>query len=194
MGVKIGCVVLASGFGRRFAGGNKLLAPVEGVPLAQRTLKLLAPLPFARRVVVSQWPQVRALAVRAGFEALDNPQSAEGIAASVRMGTAAMEGLDGALFAVCDQPFLTTASIQRLIDTFSESNNSICALSFQGQRGNPAVFPAAFFPALSALKGDRGGGQIIRAHPEALVLVECASAWELMDIDRAEDLRRRIEP
>ena len=84
MGRKIGCVVLASGFGRRFSGGgNKLLVPVEGAPLAQRTLDVLSPLPFARRVVVSQWPEVRALAERSSFSALDNPQAAEGIAASV---------------------------------------------------------------------------------------------------------------
>ena len=68
MGRKIGCVVLASGFGRRFSGGgNKLLVPVDGVPLAQRTLDVLSPLPFARRVVVSQWPEVRALAERSSF-------------------------------------------------------------------------------------------------------------------------------
>lgn len=194
MGLQIGCVVLASGFGRRFSGGNKLLTPIDGTPLAARTFDTLSGVPFARRVAVSQWPEVRALAQTRGFTPLPNPQAAEGIAASVRTGTAAMEGLDGALFAVCDQPFLTTESIQKLIAVFSESKHSICALSFQGQRGNPVLFPAAFFPALSQLTGDRGGGQIIRAHPEALALVECASARELMDIDRMEDLYRRIEP
>ena len=190
MGRKIGCVVLASGFGRRFSGGgNKLLVPVEGAPLAQWTLDVLSPLPFARRVVVSQWPEVRALAERSSFLALDNPQAAEGIAASVRSGTRAMEDLDGVLFAVCDQPHLNTLSIEKLLNCFQSHENAICALSFAGQRGNPVVFPSELFPALLALTGDRGGGQVIRAHPEQLVLVECSSPRELMDVDRAEDLQ-----
>lgn len=190
MAVNIGCVVLASGFGRRFSQrDNKLLVPVDGVPLAQRTLEALSPLPFARRVVVSQWPEIRALAEHRGFTPLPNPQAAEGIAASVRIGTAAMAGLDGALFAVCDQPFLNTYSIQKLLNCFQSSKQSICALAFQGRRGNPVIFPSSLFPALSQVTGDRGGGQVIAAHPEKLLLVECASPRELMDVDRAEDLK-----
>ena len=34
----IGCVLMASGFGRRF-GSNKLLAPAGGVPLVRRAME-----------------------------------------------------------------------------------------------------------------------------------------------------------
>ena len=44
--MEIGCVLMASGFGRRF-GSNKLLLPVEGVPLVQRALTLYAGVAFA---------------------------------------------------------------------------------------------------------------------------------------------------
>ena len=183
----LGCVLLASGFGRRF-GANKLLAQVDGVPLYRRTLERLVPLPLARVAVTSQYPAVLNLARSLGFLALENTGAEEGIAAGIRLGVSAMAGMDGVLFAVCDQPWLTTQSIARLLNSFLESDSSICALSWQGKRGNPVVFPADLLPELAALTGDTGGGAVIRRHPERLRLVEAACPRELADIDTPADL------
>lgn len=183
----LGCVLLASGFGRRF-GANKLLAQVDGVPLYRRTLERLVPLPLARVAVTSQYPAVLNLARSLGFLALENTGAEEGIAAGIRLGVAAMAGMDGVLFAVCDQPWLTTQSIGKLLNSFLESGSSICALSWQGKRGNPVVFPADLLPELAALTGDTGGGAVIRRHPERLRLVEAACPRELADIDIPADL------
>ena len=187
--MRVGAVLLASGAGRRF-GGNKLLAQVDGVPLIRRAMAAVPPVLFARAAVCSPYPQILALAEAGGYLALRNGRAQEGISASVRLGLAAMEDLDGVLFAVCDQPFLTTESIKRLLNAFKESKNAICALSWQGRRGNPAVFPADLFPELAALTGDVGGGAVIRAHPERLVLVEGPHPRELLDVDTPEGLTR----
>ena len=48
----VGCVLMASGAGRRF-GSNKLLSAVEGVPLHRRAMAALAPAGFGRLVVCS---------------------------------------------------------------------------------------------------------------------------------------------
>ena len=185
--MKVGCVLLAAGSGRRF-GCNKLLAQVEGVPLYRRAMAVYAPVPFARRVVVSRHAPVLQAGAALGFAPVYNARAEEGIAASVRLGTAAMMGLDGALFAVCDQPYLSTKSIFYIFNSFKESPWHIWALSWQGRRGNPVLFPADFFGELSALSGDRGGAQVIRRHPERLSLVEAAHPRELFDIDRRADL------
>lgn len=188
--LRVGCVLMASGFGRRF-GGNKLLAQTGGEPLYRRAMETLAPVPFARRVVVSRFEPVLRAGPAYGFAPVWNAAAAEGIAASVRLGTAALEGLDGALFAVCDQPFLTTDSILRLLKSFEESPQNIHALSWAGERGNPVLFPAALFSELRALTGDVGGGRVVKRHPERLTLVEAGSPKELADVDRPEDLSRK---
>ena len=162
---------MASGFGRRF-GSNKLLAEVDGVPLYHRAMAALAPAEFDRAVVCSPYPQILAAGERFGFLPLYNGGAAEGISASIRLGLARMSDLDGVLFAVCDQPWLTTKSIIRLKKSFLESPDAIYALSWQGRRGNPVVFPADLFGELAALTGDTGGGAVIRRHPERLRLVE----------------------
>ena len=163
---------MASGFGRRF-GSNKLLAEVDGVPLYHRAMAALAPAEFDRAVVCSPYPQILAAGERFGFLPLYNGGAAEGISASIRLGLARMSDLDGVLFAVCDQPSLTTKSIIRLKKSFLESPDAIYALSWQG---------------LAALTGDTGGGAVIRRHPERLRLVEAFSPNELLDVDNPEAL------
>lgn len=185
--MKIGAVLLASGLSRRF-GSNKLFTAVEGVPLYRRAMTALAGAGFDRLAVCSPYREVLSAGEALGFLPLYNPDYAEGIAASVRLGVGQMAGLDGALFSVCDQPFLTTQSIHKLKNAFLESEHAICALSWGGSRGNPVLFPADLFGELAALTGDKGGGVVIRRHPSRLVLVEALSPRELADVDTPADL------
>ena len=185
--MKVGGVLLASGQGRRF-GANKLLAQVEGLPLYRRAMAALAGAGLHRLAVCSPYPEILAAGAALGFLPLRNEQAAEGISASVRLGLAAMEDLDGVLFAVCDQPHLTTKSIITLVNSFQESKTAICALAWKGQRDNPAVFPRDLFGELGALTGDVGGGAVIAHHRDRLVLVEAARQNELFDVDKPEDL------
>ena len=187
--MRLGAVLLASGSGRRF-GGNKLLARVDGIPLYRRAMAALAPAPFARRAVCSPYPEILSAGAALGFLPLRNLRAAEGISASIRLGLAHMAGMDGVLFSVCDQPFLTTESIINLINAFEESKNGICALAWRGRRGNPVVFPADLFGELAALTGDTGGGAVLRRHPDRLVLVEAVFPKELEDVDNPGDLPR----
>lgn len=185
--MKIGAVLMASGFGRRF-GGDKLLCPVDGVPMVERAFAALPPALFARACVVGRCPEVLALAGERGYIPVPNPDAAEGRSASIRLGLAALGQVDGALFAVCDQPWLRRDSAARLLADFAAHPDAICALGFRGRRGNPVVFPSALFPELLALSGEEGGGRVLRAHPRLLRLTEADTALELRDIDTPEDL------
>lgn len=184
---RVGAVLLASGLGRRF-GSNKLLTAVEGVPLYRRAMTTLAGAGLDRLAVCSPYPEVLEAGEALGFLPLYNPHGAEGISASIRLGVSRMGDMDGVLFSVCDQPFLTTNSIIRLKKAFEESENAICALSWNGQRGNPVLFPADLLDELAALTGDTGGGAVAKRHQDRLVLVEVVSPNELADVDRPEDL------
>lgn len=180
-------MLLASGQGRRF-GSNKLLTAVDGVALYRRAMDTLAGAGLDRLAVCSPYGEILAAGEELGFLPLRNSGAAEGISASVRLGLSAMEDLDGVLFSVSDQPYLTTDSIIRMLDVFRELETSLCALSWRGRRGNPAVFPRDLFGELAALTGDVGGGAVIRRHPERLILVEAASPRELADVDTPADL------
>ena len=188
--MRLGCVLLASGFARRF-GENKLLRAVEGKTLVERTFGALPPEDFHRAVVTSRYPEILGMAMEYGYLALENREADEGIAAGVRLGLSALEDCDGALFAVCDQPWLTRESVGRLVAAFRAQPERIAALSWREERGNPAIFPADLFSELLELHGDRGGGAVLRRHPDRILLVEAGDGRELRDVDQPGDLTQQ---
>ncbi|MPM20168.1 Nicotine blue oxidoreductase [bioreactor metagenome] len=183
--MRLGCVLMASGFGKRF-GGNKLLAVVEGKTLLRRTMEAIPPSLFDRAAVVSQYEEVLSRASGKGYLSIFNPGAAEGISASLRLGLEAMGDMDGILFAVCDQPWLTKKSVVRLIRVFRDHPDRITALSYEKKRGNPVIFPAGLFPELNLLRGEDGGRTVISWNPNLLMTVEASSARELMDVDYSQ--------
>lgn len=185
--MKLGAVLMASGAGARF-GSNKLLHPVDGVPMIERAFSALPAALFDGAAVVSCYPEILSLAAGRGYRPIPNPQAEEGQSASIRLGLSALPGMDGVLFSVCDQPWLARESVARLLEAFSAHPGRICSLGWQGRRGSPAIFPAKLFPALLALTGDQKGGEVIRTHRELLYLVEAASPRELYDVDTPQDL------
>lgn len=186
---RVACILLAAGMGTRF-GGDKLLHMVDGRPMAAHAIELHAAAPYIHRILVTQrrHETLAALAAANGFCVSYNDEPERGIASSIRIGAAllAASGIrpDGVLFGVCDQPYLGRDTLWRLLDAFAASPARIVAPCHAGRRGNPVIFPARFLPALSALTGDTGGSAIIRANPEALLLVPVADERELIDIDR----------
>ena len=177
--MKIGCVVLAAGNARRF-GSNKLNAQVEGVSLIRRALDAV-PGGLAT-VVVSQYPDILALAGEYGFDALLNDRPELGLSRSVRLGLAHLADCDGVLFLVSDQPRLKRDSVEALAALWAQNPEKIAAMAHNGVRGNPCLFPARLFPELLALTGDRGGSAVIRHHEDDLILLE-TDAPELADVD-----------
>lgn len=185
--MKLGAVLMASGRARRF-GENKLLHPVDGVPMMERAMNALPPELFTKAAVVSGCQPILRMAEERGYLTVENHAPEQGQSLTVRLGTSALEDMDGLLFAVCDQPWLRRESVGRLIDRFSAQPDKIWALSWAGRKGNPVVFPKTLFPELLAVTGDRGGGVVIKTHPELLCLVEADSPQELSDIDSPMDL------
>lgn len=178
--MRIGCVVLAAGRGSRF-GGNKLTAPFHGKELARYALEAI-PETVDDRVVVTQYEEIAALAAEYGVPGIRNLHPEWGISHTIRLGTEYLRSCGGILYLVSDQPLLRRDSVERVVAGFLRHPDCIAALSHNGRRGNPCLFPREFFPELCALEGDVGGSQVIRRHPERLRLIE-ADARELEDVD-----------
>lgn len=177
--LKIGCVVMAAGNGRRF-GENKLAATLNGKPLIRYALEAVPP--ELEAVVVTQYEEVAALAEEFGFLCIRNKHPDWGISHTIRLGTEHLLHCDGILYMVSDQPFLQRSSVEQIVDLWRQNPSCIVGAAHKGVRGNPDLFPRDLFPALLALEGDRGGGGIIRANEDRLLLVEIHKN-ELSDVD-----------
>ena len=178
---------MAAGSASRF-GANKLAAEWDGKRLIRRALEAVPADRLAAVTVVTQYDDAAAQAAELGFSCLRNEHPEWGVSHTIRLGTRALAPSCGAiLFLVADQPLLRRETVAALVDFYRAEPASIAALSHGGRRGNPCIFPAAFFPELLALAGDTGGSAVIRRHPERLRLLE-AEERELLDVDTPEAL------
>ena len=93
-----------------------------------------------------------------------------------------MADCDAILYQVADQPLLQPNSVCAVAERWLREPDTICGAAHNGVRGNPCIFPKAFFPELLALTGDTGGSRVIRRHEDRLRLVEIPPE-ELYDCD-----------
>lgn len=183
---QIGCILMAAGASTRF-GSDKLAAELGGRSLLRRACEAVPAVRFRRVCIVTARAEGEALAREFGFQLVRNDRPELGASLTVRLGLSAIQDCDAALFMTADQPLLRRETVERLLDAWSREPGRIAALAHSGVRGNPVVFPAACFPELMTLEGDRGGSAVIKRHPGSLLLVE-GEARELMDVDYLSDL------
>ena len=185
----IGCVIMASGLGRRF-GGNKLMADFHGQPMICRILDATEDI-FAQRVVVTRHADVARLCEDRGIQTVlhDLPHRSD----TVRLGLEAMPGIDRCMFATADQPLLRRETVAALSLAAKNGPSSIWRTGCEGVHGSPVVFPDWSFPELLDLPEGKGGGVVIKKHPEHLRVVSVRDMYELKDADSPEDLSELLE-
>jgi len=187
--LKVAAVILAAGGSTRM-GRPKLAVPIRGTPMIRRAVQT-ALASRCRDVIVVLGanadvykPLLDGLAVRI----LRNPDPAEGMGSSIRVGVEAIPAeFDGAVVLLADQPFVTPEVINHLLDVAVADRKRIVASAYHNTVGPPAYFHRALFLDLLTLEGDRGARSVIETYPKegvALPLPENISA----DIDTADDL------
>lgn len=189
MNEKIGCVMMASGMARRF-GSNKLLHDFLGEPVMSRILRTISAAPLAAKVVVTRHPEIKVLCDARNIPVVlhDMPLQSDTVALGLRALLELCPGMTGCMFAASDQPCLGVESVTALCEAFQAAPEQIWRMSWQGTVGNPVVFPAFTFPELLNLPPDKGGGAVIKKHPELVRTVEARSEQELVDVDTPEIL------
>ncbi len=182
-------VVLAAGTSSRYGDANKLLARVDGEPIVTRAVRtyLDAPVDPIVAVVGHEAGRVRT-ALPDGVRVVHNPDYADGQAASVRTGVAAVPpDADAAVVGLGDMPFVRSETVTRLVRAFRAGAGDPLAAAVDGRRGNPVCFGSRWFDALRGVAGDVGGRGILLSAPDA-ALVETGDPGVHRDVDRPSDL------
>ena len=186
---KLGCVIMASGLGKRF-GGNKLMAPFRGEPMLCRVLSATEGI-FHRRIVVTRHEEIAALCREKGIEVVFHqlPHRSD----TVRLGLEAVGAVEGCLFCPGDQPLLRQETVAALALAGVNDSGSIWRPCFEETPGSPVLFPKWSFPELKELPEGKGGGFLIKKYPERLAMVSVRDGYELMDADTPEALAYLVE-
>jgi CTP:molybdopterin cytidylyltransferase MocA len=162
---------------------------VDGQPLVRRAvLAALATKPVRAAIVVgAESAGVSAALAGLTIESIYCAEWREGMGASLRAGVETLRThCDGLLVVLCDQPALTAAHLQHLVDAWRTAPERAVASLYAGTAGVPALLPAHWFGRLLQLQGDAGARTLLRA-PSAEVITVAAPELE-RDIDRPQDL------
>ena len=185
----IGCVIMASGLGKRF-GGNKLMADFHGQPLICRILDATEGI-FSQRVVVTRHTEVARLCESRGIQTVlhDLLHRSD----TVRLGLEAMPGIDRCMFVPADQPLLRKKTIAALGLASANDSDAIWRTVCEEIPGSPVIFPQWTFPELLNLPEGKGGGFVAKKYPERLRTVNVRDMYELKDVDSPQDLSELLE-
>jgi molybdenum cofactor cytidylyltransferase len=191
----IGIIILAAGASSRM-GRPKQLLPFEGETLLSRAVRVALETP-CRPVVVVLGSNAEALQEElAGTEAriVVNQEWTEGMSSSIRCGlqsleTVATQATEAAILMLCDQPFVTSGIIRRLVETYRAQRTLIVASEYEAEGaktlGVPALFSRPLFTELMELRGAAGAKRIIARHAaEGSVIAVPEAAF---DVDTPDD-------
>jgi molybdenum cofactor cytidylyltransferase len=132
-------------------------------------------------------PLVRKASANAAF----NPDYAQGLASSIRVGLShAPLDARGALITLADQVAVTADDLRRLVSHWEQQPDRIVAAQYADTVGVPAIFPADLFQELNELRGDGGARTVLSRHAERVIGVPMPSA--ALDIDTPADLPARV--
>ena len=189
---RIAAIVLTAGQSRRTGTINKLLAEIDGTPMAVRVLKEVSASAARPIVVVTghEADRVSEALEGDGLTFVHNPDYADGLSTSLIAGLKPLpEDIDGAIVCLGDMPRVKAAHIDKLIAAFNPlEGRAICVPTFAGKRGNPVLWGAQFFEEMQNVSGDVGARHLIGAHSELIAEVPIDDDGVLVDVDTPEAL------
>ena len=183
-------LLLASGASRRF-GSNKLVAPLGGRAVVRWSAEALADAVDESWVVVpTDAAELRVALHGLPVHLVENPDTRDGIASSIRAGVSALPAeAEAVVITLGDQPSIDREVIRRVVATWHTRQRDTRAVvaEYDDGRGHPALFGATVFPALRALDGDRGARELLASLGDAVIVVTVSGARPA-DVDTPEAL------
>ena len=122
--MNIGCIVMAAGMSSRF-GGNKLAQEWQGKSLILHALEAVPTDRLSAVVVVTQYPEVVALAKEFSFTPIVNSHPEYGQSHTIHLGVKALDACDALLFQVADQPLLSASAVRAVVRQWREHPSCI---------------------------------------------------------------------
>lgn len=184
-------VLLGAGGSTRMGGADKLLEPVDGLPLLRRQADMalsvagagvfvaLPPAPHPRHDALVDCDVVR----------VEVPDASEGMNASLRRAFAALPAdAPAAMLLLGDQPDIRARDLVRLATAVNAEGDTRIwrAATETGAPGHPIVFHAELFEEIMQLQGDEGAKSIVKSNAHRVELIQIPGDRARRDLDTPE--------
>lgn len=181
-------VVLAAGASSRM-GQHKLLLPLGGESLVRRVTAQILDAGFDDVLVIAGHEHAAVIAALDGLPVRHavNADYATGMGSSFRTAIGALPDSMAAMFALADQPLLTSREYRRLLDAHRHDPAGIVSVRYGEVTAPPHLFARRFFPELAVL--EHGARPVLQRHADATIVLHLPPEL-LLDIDTPDDYER----
>jgi molybdenum cofactor cytidylyltransferase len=167
-------------------GTQKLLLPLGNEPLVRRSVRQICDAGFDEVLVVVGHTHVKVLAALDGLpirHALNRAYET-GMGSSFRTAVEHLTDSTAAMFALADQPFVSTHEYRTVLDTYRRHAPAIVSVRYGEVMAPPHLFEREFFPELAQL--EHGARSVLQRHRERTMVLQFPPDL-LADIDTPED-------
>ena len=189
----IGVILLAGGNSSRL-GRPKQLLTLEGETLLQHSLQVASASQAHPIVLVlgAQADIIKNDVDKLNLHIVQNNDWEEGMASSIRAGIKALTRIEpdaeGSILMVCDQPYVTSSLLNKLISVHQRTGKPIIASMYENTFGPPVLFHHSVFDELIQLKGDVGAKSILQKHADDVEVIPFPEGT--YDVDTEADYER----
>jgi molybdenum cofactor cytidylyltransferase len=167
-------------------GRQKLLLPFGDELLVRRAVRQVSAAGFDDVLVVLGSEHEATLAALDGLPVRHavNLQFATGMGSSFRTAVEHLGSSEAALFALADQPFVTTKEYRMVLDAYRRHASPIVSVRYGEVTAPPHLFARQFFPELAQLQ--HGARSVLQRHYDQTLVLDFPPDL-LVDIDTPED-------
>ena len=181
-------ILLAAGKSQRF-GSNKLLHPIDNVPMLFLTAQILASaLPGSIVVINQELKNITAQLEQLGLRVVINEKAEQGMGSSIACGVSVSQDAAGWLIALADMPYIKKETLSLLACKLKEGAGIIAPV-FDQQRGHPVGFNSTYKSELMELNKDVGARYIVEKHQQQLELLVTNDKGVIRDVDYPGDIQ-----
>jgi CTP:molybdopterin cytidylyltransferase MocA len=180
--VTVAGLLLAAGAGSRMGMPKALMRDADGTSWLQRSVSALVDAGCDPVTVVlgARAEEARAV-VPDGVAVVVADDWAEGMAASLRAGLAALGGDDAVVLSLVDLPDVTADVVRRLVAAGADPT-TLSRAAYDGEPGHPVLVGSEHWAGVAdTATGDQGAKPYLAAH--GVALVECGDLATGRDVD-----------
>jgi len=195
--VKVSATILAAGQSSRMENGNKLLLPINEIPIISHVCNTVSTAELDPVVVVTGFESdlVTQVIPTEINDIIYNSHWQSGMASSIYEGLSALpKNVDGNMIVLGDMPMISKDTLTLLIDKFIMHNGQhIIYPIYEERQANPVIFPKKYFQEILSSTGDRGYKKVLKKYPDDVVGVSIGSPEVVFDCDSEDNYFRLLE-
>lgn len=188
-------MILAAGESKRM-GKPKLLLPYGEKTIIETMIDSVVRSKVNKILVVlgSNREKIEKKIQNFSLEIAFNPNFRRGMLSSVQLGFQTLpKNAQAALVFLGDQPSISNAIINKIIDAYKETGKGIVLPVYKNERGHPVLIDMKYRDDVENLRPDFGLRALVYNHPEDILEIKVETPSILRDIDDMEDYKRGLK-